>query len=123
MAEISEMLAERKSQHGDFNDHARISQELKDVMRKELGWATLTPVQKEGLEMIQHKIARVLAGNPDHADHWTDIEGYARITRERLPERDTPTKPVPVSPFGKPLRDVRTGSLSALKRAEDNNNA
>lgn len=100
---MQEMLEDRKVQHGDFNDHARIAQELKDVMRKELGWSVLTSTQKEGLEMIQHKIARILAGNPDHADHWQDVEGYARITRERLPQRDVPARPpAPASEYGKP---------------------
>ena len=36
------------------------------------------------LEMIVHKIGRILAGNPNHLDHWVDVEGYARITKERL---------------------------------------
>ena len=40
--------------------------------------------QREGLEMIAHKVGRILAGNPSFPDHWFDIEGYARITRERL---------------------------------------
>jgi hypothetical protein len=36
------------------------------------------------LEMIAHKIARVLNGNPDHHDHWHDISGYAQCAAERL---------------------------------------
>lgn len=81
---LSEVLVERKSQHGDFDDHARISQDLKAIMRREIGWQRLTKTQQEGLEMIQHKIARILAGDPSHLDHWLDIEGYTRITRERI---------------------------------------
>ena len=78
------MLEDRGKKHGDFTDHARIAQRLKAVMHNESSWVGLTPTQKEGLEMIQHKIARILAGNPNLPEHWEDIEGYSRITRDRL---------------------------------------
>jgi len=84
--ELDKTLQERKSQHGDFRDHARIAQALKRAMRNEAGvaWERLTDMQREALDMVQHKIARILAGNPNLADHWADIAGYARITEERL---------------------------------------
>lgn len=83
---LDALLIERKALHGDFSDHARIAQAFKEVMWTEReAWARLTPEQKEGLEMIFHKAARILAGDPNHPDHWFDIEGYARITRQRLP--------------------------------------
>jgi hypothetical protein len=31
------------------------------------------------LEMIAHKIARILSGDPNHRDHWEDIAGYAEL--------------------------------------------
>ena len=34
--------------------------------------------------MIVHKIARILAGDPNHADHWHDIAGYAILVEERI---------------------------------------
>lgn len=88
---LSDLLKGRKMTHGDFTDHARIAQNLKDVMRIEASWNSLRATQKEALEMIQHKIARILAGDPDFEDHYADIEGYARITRERLPKPGTET--------------------------------
>lgn len=87
MTGLDDTLQMRRSQHGDFTDHARIAQELKRTMQAEPSWELLTPTQRESLEMIQHKIARILAGNPNHADHWVDIEGYSRIARERLTTR------------------------------------
>jgi hypothetical protein len=36
--------------------------------------------------MIIHKIGRIVTGNPDVPDHWLDIEGYARLVRDRLGE-------------------------------------
>ena len=73
------LLAERGATHGAFSDHARITQALKAVMDGEPSYHTLTDSQRESLAMIAHKIGRVLAGNPNHADHWDDIAGYARL--------------------------------------------
>jgi hypothetical protein len=76
---IDETLKDRKKTHGDFKDHASISQGLQEVMHTSRNWFALTSVQREGLTMIQHKIARILSGNPDHADHVIDIIGYATL--------------------------------------------
>ena len=80
---VEEFLAERGKTHGDFTNHAQVTQELKAVM-KEHGLGKLSDVQREALEMIQHKIGRILAGNPDHKDHWDDIAGYAKLVSDRL---------------------------------------
>ena len=81
---VGEILAERAKRHGDFTDHAEITQRIKQVFYGSPNWHILTNTQKEGLEMAAHKIGRILAGDPNHADHWLDIEGYIRIARERL---------------------------------------
>jgi Domain of unknown function (DUF6378) len=78
------MLAERGLRYGAFKDHAAIAQALKDVMRATPGWPRLEPDQKEALEMIQHKIARVINGDPDYQDNWTDLAGYPRLVEKRL---------------------------------------
>jgi hypothetical protein len=44
--------------------------------------------QAEALEMIANKIARILNGDPDYADSWTDIAGYATLVAERLNGRE-----------------------------------
>ena len=81
--ETKELLAERGKTHGDFSIHAQITQELKGVMN-EYNLHKLSHVQCEALEMIQHKIGRILAGNPDHKDHWDDIAGYAKLVSDLL---------------------------------------
>jgi len=82
--ETSELLAERGKTHGDFGRHAMVTQELKEVMFAMTSYKELSQVQREALEMIQHKIGRILAGNPDHKDHWDDIAGYAKLVSDRL---------------------------------------
>lgn len=84
------ILIERKKTHGDFSDHARCTQNLKQVIKNELheralrGQPSLMDTQQEAIDMILHKIGRIIAGNPDVHDHWDDISGYAKITSERI---------------------------------------
>lgn len=85
MAELTTILEERKRQHGDFSVHAAISQQLKAVAQSDLGgYSAMSDTQREAIDMILHKVARILAGNPNHHDHWDDIAGYAKITRDRI---------------------------------------
>ena len=84
---IDDTLNARGNNYGDFHDHASMSQELSGVMRATPKWSELSPAQREALEMIQHKIARILNGNPLYLDSWTDIVGYAELGKretERL---------------------------------------
>ena len=76
-------LEARKRTHGDFSDHARITQELKDVLVNDRD--RLSAIHKEAIDMILHKIGRICAGDPNVHDHWDDIAGYAKITADRLP--------------------------------------
>ncbi len=81
---IDNTLDERGSRYGKFKDQATISQALKDVMQMTDGWARLTCDQAEALEMIQHKIARILNGDPNYHDSWHDIGGYSKLVADRL---------------------------------------
>lgn len=80
------LLCERQKTHGDFREHADITQYLKTVMKDRKKWDNLTASQREALEMIVHKIGRILAGNPSYKDHWDDIAGYATLVAEQCPK-------------------------------------
>lgn len=80
------VLNERGTTHGDFEANGKIMQELKDALRQHPGWMHLNPYQREALEMIQHKIGRILCGDCNYFDHWRDIAGYARLVEERCPK-------------------------------------
>ncbi len=87
--DINEVLKERGERYGSFSEHARLSQEIKQCMithydAKLRGWYDLEPDQREALEMIAHKIARILNGDPNYADSWRDIAGYATLVADRL---------------------------------------
>lgn len=82
---VEDTLAERGARYGDFADHALIAQALQDAMRAPPGWAKLPAMHKQALTVIADKIARVLSGDPNYADNWHDIQGYAKLVEDRLP--------------------------------------
>jgi len=79
------LLAEREHTHGNFAATAIIAQRFKDVSKSTPNWnSNLSDVQRESLEGIFTKIARILSGDPNHPDHWRDIEGGAHLVTETL---------------------------------------
>jgi hypothetical protein len=86
------VLNERGSTHGDFSENGKVMQALKVLMREHWGWQKLDTAQREALEMIQHKIGRILCGNNNYFDHWRDIVGYAKLIEERCPKPEETTK-------------------------------
>ena len=84
MSNTDNTLAKRGERYGKFEHHALISQNLKDTMAANDGWSRLKSNQKEALEMIAHKIARILNGDPNYADSWHDIAGYATLVDKHL---------------------------------------
>jgi len=89
MKNIKDTIQERSSQYGNYSGQSTISQALKNVMRSSKNWSTLTHDKKESLEMIVHKIARIINGNSNNFDSWHDIEGYAALVSNNL---DKPKK-------------------------------
>jgi hypothetical protein len=81
---IEKTLTERGNCYGTFTEHARIPQALKSAMADSPNWAALAPDQREALEMVQHKIGRILNGDPDYHDSWHDIVGYTKLVADRL---------------------------------------
>lgn len=79
----SELIADRGKTHGDWDNNAEYSQSLKEYIRRTHKWGLMTRSQREALDMIMHKISRILAGDPDFRDHWLDIAGYAQLLADR----------------------------------------
>jgi len=81
---IEDTLIERGTRYGEFKDHADISQQIKITMQTKNGWGRLQFDQREALEMIAHKMARIINGDPNYHDSWHDIAGYATLVADRL---------------------------------------
>jgi len=90
MSSVDAVLAERGSRYGSFDDHAEIAQRLKGTLHhfEAARGCDLDPDMRESLEMIMHKVARILNGDPRYADNWIDIAGYAKLVADRLQADD-----------------------------------
>lgn len=83
-SKLDTMLAERGLRYGTFLKRAIIAQRLKAVMADTPNWIAINDDMAESLEMIAHKISRILGGDPMYADSWVDIAGYAQLVADRL---------------------------------------
>lgn len=86
MKDINETLAERGERYGSFADHARVTQVLKRMASSRYRSIPFTDTQAEAMDMIMHKIGRILCGDPNYADSWVDIAGYATLVVKELEE-------------------------------------
>jgi hypothetical protein len=76
---IEKTLKQRGAVYGAFSDNAETSQVLKQTMREAKNWDLLSYAQQEALEMVQHKISRLLNGDPTYLDNVVDILGYTEL--------------------------------------------
>ena len=86
---VDDTLDARAVDYGKFIEGAEVMQMLKRVVQAALNNRdkTLAHDQAEAMDMIIHKIGRIVNGNPDVVDHWLDIAGYAKLVADRLEGR------------------------------------
>lgn len=84
---LDKILDERGKQYGVFAMQAVYAQSLKATMRGHPNYPSLAAYKQEALDMIVHKIARILNGNSSNVDSWVDIAGYATLVAETLEGR------------------------------------
>lgn len=85
-AEIDEVLNARAKNYGKFIEGAEIMQMTKRLVHNyiEQRGTAMAFDQLEAIDMIIHKLGRIINGNPDHLDNWVDIAGYATLVVDRL---------------------------------------
>jgi len=84
-----DIINARATTHGDYKLTAAWSQSIKDMFRGSPNWHHMNDGQKEALEMIAVKLARLLNGDPQFPDHWDDLAGYGMLgsnSIERAPD-------------------------------------
>lgn len=83
---VDEILNQRGSRYGSFKGHAEVTQAYKALLFYQLEGRgkRLAPDQQEALDMIFHKIGRIINGDADYDDSWVDIAGYAQLVADRL---------------------------------------
>jgi len=82
MTDTKTIIEERGQRYGQFSGQAQVAQAIKKAMQ--LDNPKLADDQREALEMIANKIGRIINGDPDYADSWVDIAGYAQLVADRL---------------------------------------
>ena len=76
---VEKLLSTREATHGDYANTARVAQILKRILTGEMGDEKYTDRQRESLDLICTKLARIVSGNANEPDHWRDIAGYATL--------------------------------------------
>jgi hypothetical protein len=86
---VDKTLDARAEKYGKFKDGAALMQAIKRALADHAAkhGKTFADDQWEALEMIVHKIGRIVNGDPDVTDHWVDIAGYATLIADRLDGR------------------------------------
>lgn len=82
--DVNSTIAERGNRYGQFSGHAEVTQCIKLAITAGKNWSTLPATHREALEMIAHKMGRILNGDPFYADSWHDIAGYARLVEQEI---------------------------------------
>ena len=83
---IEDTIKERTESYGDFTDNATVAQLLKDAIQMETNYPNMPPYMRESLDIICSKISRMVTGDWKHADNWLDIQGFAKLSLDRLNE-------------------------------------
>lgn len=85
-SDVDAILDERGDRYGSFMGHAHITIALKQILHNKIASRDLHlfPDQLEALDMICHKLGRIVNGDPDYVDSWIDIAGYATLVSDRL---------------------------------------
>jgi hypothetical protein len=87
MTDINNILDERGNRYGDFSSNATTTQLIKQAINLGDTANKLSFYQRESLEMIAHKISRIVNGDANYIDSWVDIIGYAQLVIDKL-QRD-----------------------------------
>lgn len=81
MTDVNNTISDRQRTHGNYEDVAQTYDELVRIARACPSFMKMNAPQSMSTEMIMHKLARALNGDPNFTDHWHDIEGYAALAR------------------------------------------
>lgn len=98
---VNEILDQRGATHGDYELQSFYAQNLKMPVQQHRAKqmqrqqqqgvqssSDMSYGQYEALEMIAHKMGRILAGNPNFQDHWDDIAGYATLVSRQIAKKE-----------------------------------
>ena len=82
MSDVQKTLDKRGKNYGSYLDQSCIAENLMSQIEQEKGWKRFPPTHRQATRMIAIKLARLLNGDPNHADSWHDIAGYASLAEK-----------------------------------------
>lgn len=82
--EVENVLLERGATYGDFRAVAYCSQSIQSHLRLGDLDKRYSDAQREALQMIALKLARIVIGDANHRDSWMDIAGYAKLVADSI---------------------------------------
>lgn len=85
-------LQARGQKYGDYDHMATCAQRIKEAMGPR---ANMSAAQRESLDAIATKIARLCCGDPNDRDSWHDVQGYAKLAEDRLPVEPAMSPAIP----------------------------
>lgn len=89
---VDDTIKDRDTRYGGFENVSNTTVDLKETMRRSKNWDLLPNFMRESLDMIVHKIARILNGDPNYKDNWHDIQGYAKLSEDQIKPVEKPKK-------------------------------
>lgn len=81
---VDKLLDDRGSKYGNYLRQAKIVEFLWKVVSEGFNNKRIEADQSDALRMICVKMSRIVNGDPDYADNWRDIAGYAMLVADRL---------------------------------------
>lgn len=87
MNDVKEILKQRGTTYGSFEENAIVAKQLKAVLHEAVGWEEMEPHKQEALEHICTKISRIVTGNSNYADNWADVQGYAALIEQIIKDK------------------------------------
>lgn len=83
---VDDILDDRGKRYGNYMAQTKIAEKIREALFAALvdQVKLLQPDQSDALHMIAVKLSRIVNGDPDYADNWRDIAGYATLVADRL---------------------------------------
>lgn len=97
LGKLAATMKERGRTCGEYRNVARVAQDIKGaihvgILASQRESGSHPAYMLEALDMIAHKIARIVAGDPWHVDSWHDIQGYAKLVEDRILQDKEPKR-------------------------------
>lgn len=88
LLELESILNNRAGSYGSYNEVAKIQTQIIDLLRSAKGYNKLKSSTILAIEMIIHKIIRLVNSGKEKEDTLMDIAGYALLALAEIKENN-----------------------------------